>query len=794
MSPKQESARLRLARRAAFAVIVVENLTAVAWRLLSWIGLFGGLWLLQMPAFFGTAGPGLALLLFIGGLIWLGLRDLGAFRWPEPFAVDRRLEEASALRHRPLATLHDRLANVRRLETFLLWRNAKEKAGETIPHLRPPRPRPVTASRDPLALRLIAILLLLIGFIIAGPQSSERLRDGLFPYYAAHAVKAAHEISLWITPPAYTGLPPVVLNGGYAGKTIAIPAGSIVKAHVTGGWGEPKLVMGGQRLSFKKLDRETWAVESTIKPGHTLQIRQGLFARVTVPYAYIADKPPMLTVKGPPKILPKGQWQFDLSVQDDYGVTGLILHMKLDPSIHQAPLGGPVDDERPVMTPANKPAELRPVYDMTWHTWAGLPVIVTIEARDHLGQAAISAPMHLKLPERPFNHPVAQALIGMRKRLAWTPVSAAPNVAAQLEQLLTQPGAYNGDITVFLSLRSASSHLFYDPTPAAAVTVIPQLWDTALRIEEGDLPLAAQNFRQAQDNLQKLLNDPNATPDQIAAAMEKLRTTMGQYLSEIFRRIARAMAASGMPPLTQDQVNRILRPDDIQAFLDQLQAQALTGDKNAARDMLSQLGKMTDQLDPSMAQAPPKDMQFMAQAIHDLQDMIEGQKKLLAQTQADRNAGAAEQAAQDALLAKLEQLMAKAASALGQIPQPLQDAGKAMHASADALGHSQGAQSIPFQQQALDQLQKGQGQMAQQLRERMKQMMMMALGSGQLDPLGHPTGKGDKPGLLPESTMKIPDAQRKQVQDIMRTLRERSGQMNRPDYELDYYRRLMRQF
>ena len=139
--------------------------------------------------------------------------------------------------------------------------------------------------------------------------------------------------------------------------------------------------------------------------------------------------------------------------------------------------------------------------------------------------------------------------------------------------------------------------------------------------------------------------------------------------------------------------------------------------------------------------------------------------------------------------------MLKADEALNRIPENLQTADKAMRAASDALDKNKTDQALPKQQQAVDALKQAQGEMSQQMQERMKQMMMMAFGAGRLDPLGHPTGQGGPPNMFNGSNVKIPDqAQRKQVQDILRTLRQRSGDPSRPDYELEYYRRLMRQF
>ena len=89
---------------------------------------------------------------------------------------------------------------------------------------------------------------------------------------------------------------------------------------------------------------------------------------------------------------------------------------------------------------------------------------------------------------------------------------------------------------------------------------------------------------------------------------------MNQYLQEAFMEMQKRMAESGAKPLTPDQFQNIVKPEDLQAFMDQMQAQALTGDKNAARQMLSQLQNMTDMMDPANAGEMPKDMQFMNNA------------------------------------------------------------------------------------------------------------------------------------------------------------------------------------
>ncbi|MEC7028887.1 MAG: DUF4175 family protein, partial [Pseudomonadota bacterium] len=84
---------------------------------------------------------------------------------------------------------------------------------------------------------------------------------------------------------------------------------------------------------------------------------------------------------------------------------------------------------------------------------------------------------------------------------------------------------------------------------------------------------------------------------------------------------------------------------------------------------------------------------------------------------------------------------------------------------------------------------------SQQMQQMMKQMAMMALGSMRLDPLGRPMQEGNNNSGFPGSTVKIPDeGERKRAEEILQELRKRSGEYSRPDYELEYYRRLLKQF
>lgn len=843
--------RLQKKRRAAFGILLFENLAQALWRPVFWILLFSGLWMIQLPNLFGTIGPGLFLALFVGGLGYFIWRDVRAFKMPDRHAVDRRMEQASAMRHRPLATLEDELSNPRLAETRTLWKSGKRRAIEAIAALRIPAPKAFLTKADPAALRILVLLVFITGLVVSGAQATDRVRDGLLPYDIKMPGPGTDTVTMWINAPAYTGRDTIILSGGRHTRTLALSEGSIVKARIQGGWGRPVLTMGDEQLEFTRLEDNNWSLETAVADVEQLQIRQGLFTRATVPISYMPDQPPSIALEGEPEILSNGQMEFALNVEDDYGVTELEIHMELDPDAGDAPLGQAITETRPISSPPGQAVTLSPTYDLTWHTWAGLPVVIKFTARDYTGQSATTEPLHIVLPERTFRHPVARAIIAERKKLAWTPETSARRVAYALETILAAPDTYQHEIPVFLSLRSAASRLIYGNPQKAAIDVIPQLWDTALKIEDGDLTLARRELQRAQQNLQKLLNNPDSTPEEIARAMDELRTAMSEFFREMIREMQKKMADNPhMMALPPEAFMRQLNAEDLASFMDQLQAEALSGDRQNAREMLSQLEQAMNMLDPSRQVTElPQDMQFMREGYNELQELIDRQKELLAQTEeqarlfpneqsypeflpleddldglggevmppppqrrdldptppcegesARRNAQCAADTSenkveQDALRYVLGQLMLRADEQTGQIPEGMQRAEQAMRQSAGELGENRPGRAIPHQEEALDELQNAQNDLNQQFQARMQQMMMFQLGGGRTDPLGRPMREGTGPEWLPNSRVQIPDeATRRRVQDILQKLRQRSGEVNRPDYELEYFRRLMRQF
>lgn len=842
----------RLARKRLLtgAVLTFENAVTAFWRVALWNILFIGLWLLQIPAVAGKTGTIGSLLLYALGMLWFLWRDGSRFHFPKRHEIDKRLEINSQLDHRPLTALHDKLANPDEQEARTLWARSKSRALATVYKLKTPWPRPLLATQDPLALRVLAVLVVVIGIIVAGPAWKERIHLGFNPFYGSMERKVDKSIMVWITAPDYTGQAQIILEGrGQHDKVIAIPDESKIKIQATRGIGSPYVVIGDQRMDMKRADEKNWSLEfaftSTYEVSERIEIRQMGFERASIPFTFIPDQPPSIALVEEPQTIDKGQMQLSLKVRDDYSVDDLIMHMRLDDSMKDEALGADVEDIRAVVSPPDVEMELKPVYDLAWHPWAGLPVVIAFTAVDHKKQIAELPPLHVTLPERTFQNPTARKLISLRKRLIRTPEAAAANVAQDLFDIMVAPSSYNGHPIVFLSLKTMSSRLVYDPSITSIRQIIAQLWDTAIQIEDGNLAIAARDMRNAQRHLEKTLNNPHATQEEINRALDEFREAMAKYFQEMIGEMQKQMADGQVMEVPPEMLAGVLNPEDLQNFLDELTAQAMAGNKDAARELLSKLQQMMDSMSPGNGKMEmPKDMKFKMMAVGELQKLIEKQEELLTQTQKQAEGmnevprpqsygetlpidpetlkslfgddslpppapkvpavpltpginTTKNKDEQEALRFILGKLMQDADAELGEIPVNMGKAELEMRGSSAQLGENRPDLSVPRQEETIRYLKEAMDQMSEQLAQQLKQMMALSMGGGssRLDPLGRPMDEGDGPSWLPSSRVKIPDeAERKKVREILDTLRRRSGEMQRPDYELEYFRRLMQQF
>ena len=154
----------------------------------------------------------------------------------------RRLDEASGQPHRPASALDDELGTRREDPVSrALWEAHRARMLAATGNLAVGLPSPRLVERDRFALRALVLLLLVATWFIATGERGKRV---LLAFdWTGPAAPAPYRIDAWVTPPAYTGRPPLLLSGVRSGEPVAdgrnagpieVPAGSVVTVRATG--------------------------------------------------------------------------------------------------------------------------------------------------------------------------------------------------------------------------------------------------------------------------------------------------------------------------------------------------------------------------------------------------------------------------------------------------------------------------------------------------------------------------------------------------------------------------------
>jgi uncharacterized protein (TIGR02302 family) len=799
---------------------------ALAWLSLMWERTWPALW----PVTAGVLGfvvaalfdlpsslPGwvhlLILLGFAGGIGWGLYRAVRGLRLPMPGATSRRLERDSGLAHRPLATLGDRPAAGDAV-ALAVWEIHQARVAASIRHLRLKWPDASLLARDPRGLRVALLLLVIVGWIGAGTDAVPRLGRAFVPLFDRGAAAVPTGLDLWITPPDYTGLPPIYFGTDAthpsvaSDKPVAVPTGSTLLVQVHGGRRTPDLTIDALKpVPLGPIAGGDYSVTTKLTDGQHLSIAQSGSNLAKLDYVIVPDLPPSAEFTGPPLPTPSAALKLDYRATDDYGVTGLKLEIRRAEADDAAPLV----IELPAAGSNRKELKGTSYQDLTAHPWAGLPVELRLIATDATGQTGSSKPLRMVLPERQFHHPVAKAIIEQRKLLVTHP-DQADVVAETISDLSIQPAFFRNDYAVFMALRAATQALARQPAGEDLASVEQLLWETALKIEDGNVPDAQKSLREAQQALQDAL--ARDAPDaEIQKLMRDLRQAIQRYLQAMIENAQKNGEAQNQQ---QGNPSRTLSPQDIERMLNQAEQMARSGSKDAARQALQQLQDLLESLKTAKAGRDGQGGQG-GQAMRQMQDLAQQQQQLLDRSyrqnqrnalgqpgppgkDGQRGAGRAPGApgeggdlagAQDALRRQLDQLRGQMGQQGGQAGQALDRAEKAMRDAVDALNRGQGQDAIGRQGEALDQLHEAARSMADQMRDQDGDDDGPPQNAD-ADPFGRaPSGRGG----VDRGDVQIPEqSEMQKSREILDELRRRAGERARPTEERDYIDRLLQRF
>ncbi|TPN49643.1 TIGR02302 family protein [Mesorhizobium sp. B1-1-4] len=771
--------RLALSRLATRVSMMVERgwplllpllVVASLFLSISWLGLF--------PRLPDAARIGLVAAFGVATLA--ALYPLRFFRMPGGAEIDRRIEAANHLLHHPVQTQTDRPSGRESSFSQALWREHQKRMADRLDSLGADVPRTRVPERDPWGLRAVAALLLVTAFAFSFGPTGGRIADAFRAQDAHDAVPP--RIDAWVTPPVYTGKPPIFLtaDANQAAPAFHVPEGSDVSLRVTGGSGEETLAYAdknGNARAIDPADPQTAAAKPAASPAAQSKVRQ-FIGKLTSDgtltlksgedqlgrwaFAVIPDKPPQIRFLGEPKRAVNGAFELNYQIDDDYGAANAKAVFALaDPQAPDArPLYGPPDMPLTLPRRGGKANAARTSKDLTEHVWAGAEIKLTLVATDDAGHTASSETKTLVMPERPFSNPLARAVIEQRRLLALD-ANAKPRVLDLMDAITLRPEDTFDNMSHYLAIMSARSRLKMADSDDQLRNEVSYLWEIALGIEEGNLSAAEKRLRQAQQALQDAIKN-GASDAEIEKAMKELREAMNQFLQEFAER------AKQNPNAPQMQQNgQELRQSDIDRMMDQIENLAKSGDRDKAQQLLSQLQDMMNNLQAGRQQQGGQQDSQMRQQMDKLGDILRRQQEMMNDTfrmdqmqrgerQRGQNRdeqlgegggedqdrpGAGEnrdplagqkpmtpqefadalkqlQEGQGQLKNDLEQLK-KGLEGMGMEPnEGFGEAGKSMGNAEQALGDGEGDQAVGHQGRALEALRKG-------AKDMMKQMQAM---------------------------------------------------------------------
>ena len=740
MSRGQTPQSLARKRATARAALWFEQVWPAVWPAMGLLGGFVVVALLDLPSFLPpwprVAFSALAMLA-TAALLWLGLRRVVA---PGPDAVDRRLERASGLKHRPLSALQDRPV-IDTAEAASIWAVHQGRLRAQISRLRVGRPRPGLAARDQWALRGLVLVGLAAALGVAGREAPNRLLAAFLPSVPAGPAAPGTVVQAWVTPPAYTGLPPVFLQAGVAGA--AIPTGAHLTVSVTGGRGNPALMLGAEATEFRALDGASWQAERDLSTPGRLSVRRGVQELAGWAVAIVPDLPPAAAFTEPPGPAQSSgratlQTRLAWQAEDDYGVVGVQAEIRL----RDRPAAAPLVLNAPISTSAKK-AKGAVVQDLTAHPWAGLPVVARIVAKDAAGQTGASEDAAMDLPERSFQNPAAQAVIAVRKQLSRTPDER--NAARHaLDAIAERPELYDGASGVMLNLRALGYLLVRGRGQAAVDEAQARMWELALALEEGAADRTARALEQARqamrDAMEAARNDPASAEAraELERRMAELREAIQRHLEALAEQARREGTEMPFDPASPQMNGR-----DLDRMAQQLEQTAREGRMDDAKQQMAELERLLEQLQNARPEHGQQREQRNAerrqqgkQQTDAIQDMVQREGKLLdrSQSRAETPQGRRQEPAgpqpgaqpgqaqreqdkrqQQAMRRALGELMQRFGDLTGQVPAPLGEADTAMREAGQAIAEGRDGAAGAAQQRAIEALQKGGRQMNQQL-------------------------------------------------------------------------------
>lgn len=719
--------------------------------------------------------------------------DFSRLQCPNLEDARARLEYAHP--QRPLTTLYDRPFSSSHALTPSLWQQHIYRMRDIANSLQARWPAPPMADHDPYAFRFIPILALSLAVWTAREAPLERLKATLFPDLSASFLG-----DIWIIPPDYLQIPPQHYTITDPMPPLqALAGGSVLTLIQSSASFDASL--GANPITFQDMgngsQRGHALIPAHAPPSLAFTLKKSLWQTVHWPVTIVPDAPPTVALHLPSQKKSTNQQQnkttlpVHILAQDDHGLTDVEIELKLPPDI-TSPL---ISATRriPLRVSTQSPNHLDTFYpvDLTDHPWAGLSLHMRLVVRDGAQNEGVSPWQTVTLPERSFSHPVATALVSVRKTLALG-MASHEKLWETLEHLSRSPHDFNNDLVAFLGMRIAAIRLFPPNADQHPDDVAHLLWNLALRIEDRETSEAQNALDHARHDLKNSLNNPQ----QIGDSLRRVRHALANFFQSMARRntfpalntIFKRFSNNG------EAIKNVASP--LLSMLDELEELTRLGATTDAKALAERIDHALRKLQNIHSSGNTQHIHDMEAALSDFDTLLADQEHLLEKTfSADMRDPPGTQkivsahtlaARQKKLHQKLLDIKRRLQKHMTMHAAPLDRAATWMNHAYTDLKNDLYKDSQQAQGKALDALREAKDALFQTFAQHIGQ----SFGFLPLPQGGH-TGPTNGFGIgLGQD--RIPDApERTKARDVLQELRRRALEEGRDAKERDYLNKLM---
>lgn len=236
---------------------------------------------------------------------------------------------------------------------------------------------------------------------------------------------------------------------------------------------------------------------------------------------------------------------------------------------------------------------------------AGDTIKIQIRVRDALNKTGQSETCAIKLPAQEFRHPVAKAMVGLRRTLAISP-KKSHEVAKDFDRILTEKSVTIQNPKTLEDLKALQRNIAAADNVEALEAGVRGMWELMQRLEQENMSAAEKRLREVEQALREALRR-GADQEQIRELTSEAMKAMKDALKE---QSDKAKQNPQDPQAQKDLEDMQKRLEDMQKMLDELQ----NVDKKTAQDMQKMMQQMQELMKQQQQMQQEQDAQQSSQS------------------------------------------------------------------------------------------------------------------------------------------------------------------------------------